>query len=443
MSVSTALEGIAKKAKRNGAHQFVNLYRLLNEESLHMAWKELNKRAAAGIDKVTAGEYAQDLDKNIEELVKRLKEKRYRATPIRRQYIPKSNGKMRPLGIPVLEDRLVQRATVMILEAIYEQDFLPVSHGYRWGKSAKGCVKELRDELQFGGYRYVVEADIKGFFDHLDHDWLMKMLAHRINDRSLLRLIKKWLIVGVLEPEGMTIHPKTGTPQGGIISPILANIYLHYALDLWVMRPFRNHCHEEVKYVRYADDFVCAFASKMDAERFYEELPVRLAKFNLSLAEDKTRILKSGWCWGKMAQAFDFLGFTLKWEKDRKGHPYLRRKTSRKKLEQGAREMKEFIKAHRSLKLPKLIEKVNAKLRGHYEYFGVIGNSRSIQEFARITTNLLFKWLNRRSQKRSFNWRTFETAIKRLGLLRPRITEQKDNQLKLPFPPLSRVRKRI
>lgn len=433
MHVSQALKGIAEKAKRDKTAKFENLYRLLNKDSLRMAWQVLNKRAAAGIDKVKAADYAQNLEANLDDLVLRLKEKRYRATPIRRQYIPKANGKMRPLGIPVLEDRLVQRATVFILEAIYEQDFLSVSYGYRPGRSGKDCVKAIRDEIQFGQYEFLVEADIKGFFDHLSHDWLMKMLEVRINDRTLLRLIKKWLIVGILEPDGKKIHPLTGTPQGGIISPILANLYLHHVLDLWTELRFKDKCIGRVKYVRYADDFVAAFEKEADAKKFYESLPERLGYFELAIAEDKTRIIPIGKSPEAKAKPFDFLGFRLAWSKDRKGKPYLSRTTSRKKIQSTVEGLTTFLRENRSTRLPKLMEQLNRKLLGHYNYFGVIGNTKSLQEIAHIAQKLLFKWLNRRSQKRSLTWDQFNRLIKRIGMVRPRITEGDYRQWKLPF----------
>lgn len=433
MHVLQALKGIAEKAKRDKEAKFVNLYRLLNKESLMMAWQALNKKAAAGIDKVTAADYAENLDANLDDLVLRLKEKRYRATPIRRQYIPKANGKMRPLGIPVLEDRLVQRATVFILEAIYEEDFLPVSYGYRPKRSGRDCVKAIRDEIQFGNHLFLVEADIKGFFDHLDHDWLMKMLEVRINDRTLLRLIKKWLIVGILEPDGMMINPLTGTPQGGIISPILANIYLHYVLDTWVEHSFKGKCCGHLKYVRYADDFVVAFETKVDAQKFYEALPTRLGKFNLTVAEDKTRIIPIGRSPKANARPFDFLGFQLAWSKDRQGRPYMRRTTSKKKFQKTIEGFTTFIKESRSTKLPQLMAQLNRKLQGHYSYFGVIGNMERLQAVAYNVTRLLFKWLNRRSQKRSYTWPRFLKLMKRYGLVRPRIYEGDYRQYKLRF----------
>ena len=229
----TSLRGIAQKAQEHKQHRFQDLYRLLNEELLLECWRDIRKDAASGVDRVSAHDYEQNLDENIRQLVERLKRKSYRAKLVRRQYIPKTDGRWRPLGIPATEDKLLQLAVTRILEAIYEQDFLRCSYGYRPKVGALEAVDDQTIKLQFGRYHYVVEADIQGFFDNIDHDWLLRMLEERIDDRALLRLIQKWLKAGVLDTDGQVLHPVTGTPQGGIISPMLANVYLHYALDLW------------------------------------------------------------------------------------------------------------------------------------------------------------------------------------------------------------------
>jgi len=231
-TVQTYLQAIANKAKSQPKYRFRNLYGMLNEDMPHDCWRFIRKDAAFGVDRVSAQEYEQDLGDNIQQLVERLKEKRYRAKLVRRQYIPKGNGKLRPLGIPATEDKLLQLAVKRLLEAIYEQDFMRCSYGYRPNVGALDAVDKLTIKLQFGKYNYVVEADIKGFFDNLDHEWLLEMVAERVDDKALLRLIRKWLKAGILETDGKVIHPVTGSPQGGIISPILANIYLHYVLDL-------------------------------------------------------------------------------------------------------------------------------------------------------------------------------------------------------------------
>jgi len=280
---------------------------MLNESFLKECFYKLNKNAASGVDGVTYDGYEVNLDDNIRGLVERLKAKRYRARLVKRQYIPKGGGKYRPLGIPALEDKLVQQAVSTILGSIWEQDFLPASCGYRQGVGAKTGVKMLLEQLRKPGCNYVVEADIKGFFDNIDHDWLLDMLALRINDSALLGLIRKWLKAGVLEDGSKVIHPVTGTPQGGVISPVLANIYLHYVLDIWFERRVGKLCTGTVSFVRYADDFVCLFRLKADAENFYSWLPGRMAKFGLELAPDKTQIVTFK---GKpYTERFTFLGF--------------------------------------------------------------------------------------------------------------------------------------
>jgi RNA-directed DNA polymerase len=287
---TTSMRGIADKARHDKEHRFGNLYGELNEPLLKEAWRGLNQSAASGIDRVMARDYEQELDANIEDLVERLKAKRYRAQAVRRHYIPKVDGKQRPLGIPVVEDKLLQAGVAMILEAIYEPDFLPASFGYRPGVGARDAVQALGFNLQYGLFGYVVEADIQGFFSHLDHDCLKRMLRERIADESFIGLIGQWLKAGVLEPDGSFLYPEAGTPEGGVVSPILANIYLHHGLDLWFEGVVKPYCRGKVLLIRYADDFVCAFQYQGDAEAFYRVLPKRLAKFGLEVAPEKTRL---------------------------------------------------------------------------------------------------------------------------------------------------------
>ena len=280
----------AGNSKQGGKSQGASIpqsLRTAQRRNLQWCWQFLRKDAAPGIDKVDYREYEAELDSNIGDLVERLKGKRYRARLVRRQYIPKLNGKLRPLGIPTTEDKLLQRAVAKILEAIYEEDFLSCSYGYRPKCGPQDAVRDLTRELQFGRYHWVVEADIKGFFDNIDHDWMIRMLEERIDDQPFLHLIRKWLKAGVLETDGQVVHPVTGTPQGGVVSPVLANTYLHYALDLWFELCFKPSCQGSAVIIRFADDFVCAFENQEDAERFYAQIGVRLGKFGLEVAPDK------------------------------------------------------------------------------------------------------------------------------------------------------------
>ena len=426
----TSLRAIANKAKADKHHRFRDLYRCLNAELLLHGWNGLNKAAASGVDGVTAAAYAENLHANIEALAERLKLKRYRAKLVRRHYILKENGKQRPLGIPALEDKLVQAACARLMTAIYEQDFLDSSYGYRPGRGAGDAVKDLTFDLQYGSYGYLVEADVQGFFDHIDHDKLLAMLSLRINDRAFLSLIRKWLKAGILEPEGHVVHPDTGTPQGGIVSPVVANAYLHYVLDLWFEKVVKPRCKGDVLLCRYADDWVCAFRFREDAERFYRVLPKRLEKFNLTVAPEKTRLLRFSRFHPSMTRRFTFLGFEFFWKDDRKGTPRVTRRTARKKLQGACRRIKEWIRTNRHLLVREFFEGLNRRLRGHYNYYGVRGNSRSLYDFYDWAKQCAFKWLNRRGGKRrSFTWERFTQLLVLVQIAKPRITEVRFTQV--------------
>jgi RNA-directed DNA polymerase len=414
----TSLQAIAQKAKTEKSHRFGNLYELLNEVWLKECWRDIRKNAASGVDRVSAQDYEQNLDENIHDLVDRLKRKAYRAKLVRRQYIPKGDNQFRPLGIPATEDKLLQLAAARLLEAIYESDFLPCSYGYRPQTGALEAVEDLTALLQFGRYRYVVEADIQGFFDTLDWSWLIQMLQIRIDDHALLRLIQKWLKAGVLDTDGQVLHPATGTPQGGTVSPILADVYLHYALDVWFEKAVKTHCAGQARLVRYADDFVCAFENQTDAERFYRALGQRLGKFGLNLSAAKTRVIPFQ---AAERTRFDFLGFEFYWGKNRAGRDHLKRRTSRKKLRKSLKQFAEWCKQNRHRKLKELFRQLNAKLRGYYNYYGVIGNYESLEQFYDGAKRILLKWLNRRSQRHRLTWAGFQAVLKHFRVERPRI----------------------
>lgn len=419
--MSTFLQGIARKAERQPKHRFGNLYELLNEAYLKECWRDIRKDAASGVDRISAAEYGEKLDENIHDLVERLKQKSYRAKPVRRAYIPKGAGKQRPLGIPAVEDKLLQLAVARILQAIYEQDFLRCSYGYRPNVGALDAVDKLTIKLQFGQYNYVVEADIREFFEHIDHEWLMRMLEERIEDKQFLRLIRKWLKAGVLDTDGQVRHPATGTPQGGIISPILANVYLHYVLDLWFHKVFKPRCRGEACLIRYADDFVCAFQYQEDAERFYRELGERLSKFGLEMSVEKTRVLEFSPRLNLGKTSFDFLGFEFRWGRDRKGKPHLKRRTSRKRQRDSLKRFTEWCREKCRYSCQELFRELNAKLRGYYNYYGVVGNYASLKQFYEQAMRILYKWLNRRSQRRSYNWAGFRELLKHYQVEQPRI----------------------
>jgi RNA-directed DNA polymerase len=393
---------------------------MINGPMLYRCWQRIRKNAAYGVDKVSAEEYGKHLTGNIRQLVDRLKRKSYRARLIRRHYIPKGNGKRRPLGIPVVEDKLLQLAVVEILQAIYEQDFLRCSYGYRPKVGALDAVDKLTIKLQFGRYGRVVEADIKGFFDNIDHDRLLAMLAERIDDQALLRLIGKWLKAGVLDTNGEVIHPAAGTPQGGIVSPLLANIYLHYCLDEWFQHVVKKHCRGEACLIRYADDFVCAFEREGDAERFYQVLGKRLEKFGLELSVEKTRVI--AFDRGQSNQeGFEFLGFEFRWGQDRQGKGHVQRRTSRKKLRSSLDRFTEWCRQKRHCPVKDWFKELKPKLQGYYNYYGVSGNYASLQQFFGEAMQILRKWLNRRSQRKSYSWEGFRALIEHFQVPRPRI----------------------
>ena len=420
----TSLRGIANKAKTYKRHRFRDLYRMIDTEMLLYCWGDLNKDAASGVDHVSAAEYAKNLHANVEALVEKLKKKRYRAKLVRRSYIPKENGKKRPLGILVIEDKLVQLACAKLLGAIYEQDFLDCSYAYRPERGPLDAVKDITFQLQYGCYGYMVEMDIKGFFDNIEHDWLLRMLSLRIDDKAFLNLIRKWLKAGILDTDGKIIHPETGTPQGGIVSPVLANLYLHHVLDLWFEKMVKPQLRGEALWWRFADDGVCAFRFKEDAERVCRELTERLKKFGLEVAPEKTQILRFSRFHPAKERRFTFLGFEIYWEADRKGAPRIKRRTARKKLRAACQRMTEWIRTNRHARGRDFFQGLNVRLRGHYNYYGVIGNADSLQRFYEWAIGHAFKWLNRRGgQKKSFTWQTFNEILTRVGIARPRITE--------------------
>jgi group II intron reverse transcriptase/maturase len=417
----TSLLGIAKKAASDKAHRFQNLFGMLTVGYLLACWRLINKRAASGVDRQDARAYEENLRENVEGLVEAVKGGWYRAKLVLRKYIPKPNGKMRPLGIPAVADKLLQIGVSKILEEIYEQDFLACSYGYRPGIGVLDAVRDVSAALRTGPYHYVVEADIRGFFDGIDHGILIELLKKRIDDKPFLRLVCKWLKAGILETDGKVIHPETGSPQGGIVSPILANIYLHYALDAWFEETVKAHCRGAAYLCRYADDFICAFEYESDAERFFGVLGQRMGSFGLELAEEKTNLLKFTRSDRTHSGVLEFLGLELRWGLNRWRRPVLKRRTARKKYRASLARFQEWIKAHCRMRKEEFFAALNAKLRGYYRHYGVRGNAESLGDFHYQVTRILFRALNRRSQRRSYNWQGFVELVKVFKLPRPRI----------------------
>lgn len=415
--MQTSLKAITEKAVKNKKHRFRNLYSILNKEMLMASFQRLNKKAATGVDGVNTAEYSKNLSENLDSLVRRLQEKRYKAKLIRRVFISKGQRKLRPLGIPALEDKIIQRACAEILMSIWNGLFISSNFGYRPNTGAKKAVEELSKKMLYGKYRYVVEADIKGFFDNLNHDWLMQMLEQKVADKAFLMLIHKWLKAGVLH-EGNVERPEKGSPQGGIISPVLANIYLHYALDMWFEKAVKPKCKGQAYICRYADDFVCYFEREQEAKQFFVELSGRMKKFGLELAPDKSRIISFQM---KENTSFEFLGFDFRWGKTLKGKMTIRIKTSRRKLLKSMKAVKQWCKEVLNKRMRWIMENLNKKLRGYFNYYGVRGNYRSIEYFYTHTIKTLYKCLNRRSERRSYTWETFNDILKLYKISRPRI----------------------
>lgn len=428
-TVATKLRRIAEKACKEPGFKFTSLYHLMNEELLRGCFKRLRKNAAAGIDKMTKDQYAENLEANLSNLVERLHRMAYIPQPVRRQYIPKPGStKQRPLGIPCFEDKLVQAGLVRIVESIYEQDFIADSYGFRPARSCHDALRALSQTVENNPTNHIVEADIKGFFDNVDQKWLLKFLAHRIGDKRIQRMVKRFLRAGISEDGSVTISDE-GTPQGGVISPLLANIYLHYVLDLWFEKVYRNSCGGYARLIRYADDFVVCFQYKPDAHRFREELVNRLGKFGLEVEPTKTKVMEFGRFAiqnakkrGGQAETFDFLGLThyCGTRKDGKGFR-MKRVTARKKFNAKLKIFKEWLKKARNMKTKELWETAKAKLRGHYNYYGVTDNMRGIARFAKHVEKLLFKWLNRRGKRNCLNWERFNEMLKRFPLPKPQI----------------------
>ena len=427
--METKLLRIAELAKSDPKMKFTSLAHLLNVQSLIQCHHELPNNKATGVNGTTKEQYAESLEENIMDLTNRLKSKSYRPVPVRRMYIPKLNSnKKRPLGIPEHEDKIVQKGIAKVLNAIYENDFLDCSFGFRPNRNCHDALKILNFYVEKRLVSYVVDVDIKGFFDNVDHKWMMEFLKHRITDPSLLRIISRFLKGGYME-EGRRYKADKGTPQGGVISPILANVYLHYVLDLWFEKVVRKQCEGQAYMVRYADDFVCCFQHKREAIQFYESLKLRLKKFNLEIAEDKTKVIPFGRFAENNAKrtgngkpaTFDFLGFTHYCGKSKQGKFRVKRKSSRKKVQGKLKESKEWLKSNRNKNIHLIMERFRRSLVGYYNYYCITDNSQTVNDFKEKIEILLFKWLNRRSQRKSFTWDKFRLFLQMFPLPKPRI----------------------
>jgi group II intron reverse transcriptase/maturase len=427
--MSTDLSRIARLAKADRKRQFLSLAHLLTPLPLYHAFKKLRKDASAGVDGVTYGEYQRDAWNRIRALHERLRSKRYRARPLRRIYIPKDDGKQRPISIPSLEDKIVQKATVELLNAIYEQDFLDCSCGFRPRRNAHDALDQVGRIICRRRVSYVLEADICGYFDAIVRSQLMEMVGRRIRDGSIHRLIRKWINVGVID-QGRLLVTKTGTGQGQVISPLLANIYLHGVLDEWFEEVVKPRLRGEAYEVRYADDFILCFQYREDAQKVLEVLHKRFAKYGLTLHPDKTRLIEFGRFAAQSAsrqgrgkpETFDFLGFTHLCARSRRGCFTVHVRTMRKRFRRSLSDVSRWCQEHRHDPVPSQCEALNRKLRGHYQYYGRSSNYQQLWKFYRAVRRIWKKWLSRRTRGKYLNWPKYAQLLLRHPLLRPRIT---------------------
>ena len=392
------------------------------------AFRNLRKEASAGVDGVTYEEYEKDAEGNIQRLYGRLREGKYRAQPLRRVYIPKENGKQRPISIPTLEDKILQKVVVELLNAIYEQDFLDCSYGFRPGRGQQQALDEVRRVICTRSTGWILELDIQAYFDSIVREQLMEMIEKRVSDGSVLRLIRKWIKIGVID-KGQLLVSETGTGQGQPISPLLANIYLHYLLDKWFVEEVKPRLNGEAYEVRFADDAILCFEHKEDAEKVLSVLPKRFAKYGLTLHPEKTRLVEFGRHarrnarrQGKKPATFDFLGFTHICARSRQGKFTVHVKTMAKRLRRGLKAIAEWCREHRHDPVDQQQKTLNAKLRGHYQYYGRPTNYRSICQFYRKVRRIWREWLNRRTRGRWLTWDRFEAILRQHPLLPPRIT---------------------
>jgi len=425
-SMSPGLVKVAERAKGNPGVKLLALAHHVDEPALVRAHGRLRKDAAVGVDGVTVEQYGQQLEQNVRALHQRLKAGRYRHQPIRRVHIPKEGSKTRPIGISTVEDKIVQGALREVLEAIYEQDFLECSYGFRPGRSPHDALRAINREMRPGAVHYVLEADIVSFFDSIDRKMLMEMLRERIADESLMRLVGKCLHVGVLDGERYA-EPDVGTAQGSVLSPLLGNIYLHHVLDRWFEQDVKPRLRGRATLVRYADDFVILFERQDDAERVHEALQRRMARFALTLHPEKTRLLTfrppSGGGVNGTA-TFDFLGFTLYWRQTLRGSWTVAFKTRRARLRRAIVAVAEWCRRHRHDPVKDQHATLTRKLNGHFNYYGLNGNFRSLAKLVRQTERAWHKWLERRSQRGRMPWDRFKRLLKTYPLPRPSIRVQ-------------------
>ena len=422
----TGIERIARLARSQPAIEFTALMHHYTVENLRACFEVLDARKAPGVDGVTKADYGQNLEENLEELHRKLLQMSYRPKAVRRVEIPKEDGTLRPLGISCLEDKIIQEMTRQILEAIYEPVFIETSYGFRPKRSCHDALRQLNSEVMNKPVNWIADIDLAQFFDTMPHQEILAVMQERIKDKKFLHLIARMLKAGVQTPGGI-VQDELGSPQGSIVSPVIANVFLDHVLDQWFTQVVTQHCRGYCAILRYADDCMAVFELEDDAQRFMQVLPKRLEKFGLRLNQSKTQLLAFGkrQAWqgfknGKRLPTLDFLGLTHYWGKSQNGKVRLKRKTSKKRYRRALVTVNQWLRQKRNAhKLPVLWQRTGMKMRGHFNYFGVTDNSRALYSFERAVLWMLFKWLNRRSQRRSFTWETFRCYLARNPLPKP------------------------
>lgn len=425
--MGTKLERISQLSKENPEMVFTSVGHLINKEMLKECHEKMDGDKAVGIDGITKEEYGKELEENLARLVERLKKKSYKPQAARREEIPKENGKTRPLSIYCYEDKLVQEALRRILEAVYEPHFYDEMMGFRPNRSCHMALRKLNAMIEKHPTNYILDADIRGFFDHIDHEWAVKFIEAKIKDPNIIRLVRRMLKTGIMK-DYQYEEAEEGSGQGSVCSPVIANIYMHYVLLWWFKEKIQPTLKGYANIIVYADDFVCCFQNKDEAENFYERLKHRMKHFGLELEESKSRLIEFGRhaqersrANGKKPETFTFLGFTHYCSKSRNGKFRVKRRTSKKKFGKKCKEVHREIAKMRNLPLAEIIKKLNQMLVGYYHYYGITDNSERIGAFSYEVRKSLFFWLNRRSQKRSYNWDTFNAMLKEYPLARPKI----------------------
>jgi len=423
--ISTQIQEIAEQANAYPEMVFTTLAHRIDVAWLREAYRQTNKSSAAGIDGISATEYGAKLDENLQELHERLKSGRYKAPPVERVWIEKEDGRKRPIGKPTIEDKIVQRAVVMLLEPIYEQEFYEYSHGFRTGHSPHQALHQVREQCHKLNINWIIDADVSKFFDELGHEQLREFIKKRVNDGGIMRLIGKWLKAGVME-EGNLSYAEKGSPQGGVISPLLANIYLHYVLDEWYDQEVKPRLKGRSFLIRYADDFVIGCELESDARRIMKVIPQRFSRYGLTIHPEKTKLVKFGKPpkqeqGGRRNGTFDFLGFTHYWAKSRRGNWVIKRKTARKRQQRSRKTIWQWCKENRHLPIKEQYRMLCQKLRGHYQYYGIPSNYRQLEEVYQEAIRGWRYWLNRRDNQRKVKWEKFKKTLTNYVLPKPRI----------------------